>query len=269
MSNLTWQGWILAAGLACAGVASAEEAPTSRFAIYQRLAYRHQPDLARQGLAAIAGSDALVRPGEAPTEAMDARLHELLQPLRNSSALYVLEVEPWPLGRAARTTIDASIARYQQLAQAVHRVAPALRIGYRGLLPAPLPPSVDPERVANPNGVRADEKRLAPIAQAIDALFPTLYTYADDERRWESAARILLREARRYGRPVYAYLSPELLDDGGRPSGHAVAGPRWRAQLELVRQLADGVVLTGGAGREWDDAAAWWVQTQGFIDAQR
>jgi AcrR family transcriptional regulator len=122
---------------------------------------------------------------------------------------------------------------------------------------------------------RADNRRLAPIAAAVDVNMPSLYAYYDDRDGWVRQAKALVCEARRYSdKPVIAFIWPEF-HPSSKPSGTAIPGDYWRLQLETLADIADGVVIWGGydLAREraepWDANAPWWHETLDFLARHR
>jgi hypothetical protein len=261
--------WIGA--LPFASTVLADTAPAAHgFVFFDDLSYRHKPDLLGQGMLPIAGADAPPASGESTAAADAGRLEQQLAPLRTASGMLVLSAGAPPAVGASKALVDAGIIRYRHLAQSVHALAPGLRFGYRGILPLTVMRPTDTEYLQSDVTVlRPENRRLETIAAEVDVIFPVLYTSTADERAWEVLAKATLTQARLYGKPVYVCISPAMVDSAGRPTGQMIAGPRWRRELDVIRAYADGVVLSGGANREWDDSAAWWVQTQSVMDTLR
>ncbi len=109
------------------------------------------------------------------------------------------------------------------------------------------------------------DDELRPLARKVDILFPSLYTYYDDVEGWRTYARITLEEARRFGKPVYAFLWPEFHDSNEKLKGHYLPVDFWRMEMELCYELADGIVIWGGWQQTWDDHAPWWIETKAFL----
>ena len=88
-----------------------------------------------------------------------------------------------------------------------------------------------------------------------------------DVNDWEIYARENIAEARKYGKPVYPYLSPTV-EGAGEIS---LAGEFWRSQLRLTRKLADGVVIWDGVNESPAARATteWWRETEVFLNSQR
>jgi Hyaluronidase len=124
---------------------------------------------------------------------------------------------------------------------------------------------------------QADNDGVAVIVPKVSALYPSLYTFFDDQGGWVRYAEANISEARRIGqgRPVYPFLWPQYHD-----SAHALAYqylPRayWTLQLSTMARVADGLVIWGGWDMKngkpepWDDKAPWWQATLDFVKSQR
>lgn len=120
----------------------------------------------------------------------------------------------------------------------------------------------------------------AQVLPHVDALCPSLYTYYDAPtasgrlaaiEQWKTFAAETIRQARRVApdKPVYAFLWPHFHNGGSYSDFRELPAEYWRAQLELMLELADGVILWGGAnitartGRlAWRENSPWWQVTQ-------
>ncbi len=126
----------------------------------------------------------------------------------------------------------------------------------------------------------------AQVLPHVDALCPSLYTYYDADtisarnaaiNQWRTFATETIRQARRVApdKPVYAFLWPHFHNGGTYNDFRELPAEYWRAQLELMLELADGVILWGGAnvaagqGRlPWNPNSAWWQVTQEVLGSQ-
>jgi hypothetical protein len=88
-----------------------------------------------------------------------------------------------------------------------------------------------------------------------------------DVNDWEIYARENIAEARKYGKPVYAYISPTVEGAGDV----SLAGEFWRTQLRTLRGLTDGVVIWDGVNKFPAARASteWWRETEVFLNSQR
>ncbi len=102
------------------------------------------------------------------------------------------------------------------------------------------------------------------LAHYVDVVFPSLYTTFPNEGDWVKYATENLRQARLYGKKVYAFLWPEY-NENSKLKGQRISAEFWRIQLETCRRYADGIVIWGGWQKEWDETAPWWIETKEFM----
>lgn len=118
---------------------------------------------------------------------------------------------------------------------------------------------------------------MRPLAVAVDALFPSLYTFSQNRDAWVRSAIAHIDEARRYGTDalVYVFLWPQYHEI---TRGHALEyldGDFWRLQIETAERYADGAVIWGGwdikknIPERWDENMPWWIETKSFISARK
>lgn len=182
-----------------------------------------------------------------------------------------IDVEHWPLVGTDSVVFD-SISKYAQLVDWFKSERPDLAVGLFGIIPV-----ADYYRSRRGRASRAyaewrsDNDRLKILADRVDVIFPYLYTYYRDERQWVRFAIENLREARRYGKPVYVFLWPQYSEKNESIGYSYIHANFWRLQLETVSPYVDGIVIWGGWDREnkrpavWDESAAWWRVTKEFV----
>lgn len=200
--------------------------------------------------------------------------HKVKQVARDAGtkeSLVAIDIEHWPLTGDLRT-VNESVRKYQQVARWFHEAAPALRVGFFGVVPmAAYGWSLGGAESSEYKMWQQNNDRLIPLAQEVDVVFPHTYTYYPDQAAWVRFAVENIKEARRYGKPVYLFLWPRYTEMAGSFAGKDVPPEYWRLQLETARKHADGLVIWGGwgsAGREvWNEDAPWWQVTMGFLQA--
>lgn len=183
----------------------------------------------------------------------------------------VLDIEHWDV-KGDGAIVDENIAKYIQILEWGRDVGKGVRMGYYGI-----PPIRDYWRAIKPTNHtdnirwKFENNRLMPLAEKVDALFPSLYTFYADRDGWVNYAIANLAEARRLsgGKPVYVFLWPQYHESNRVLAGRYIEREYWRLQLETVRKYADGLVIWGGWGeggrKMWDDSADWWMETKAFI----
>lgn len=109
-----------------------------------------------------------------------------------------------------------------------------------------------------------------PVANAVDAMFPSLYTFYPNESQNLTYMRENIREARRLNPnvPCYPFIWPQYHDSNVGMVGQFIPYRYWYRILDQCAKWADGAVLWGGFGVQWSLASAlpWWQATQDFMN---
>ena len=185
----------------------------------------------------------------------------------------VLNIEHWD----EVTEID----KYVAVARVVKEALPTVRIGYYSIVPNREYYALQEDFGPKLEAWEEKNAHLRKLADAVDDIYPSLYTFFPDVEGWKRYATKMIAAARTYGKPVYPYLWMQYHDSNRREGRQIIDGAFWRTQLELVRAQADGVVIWGTlALRErrpgetdrprlrWDPDAPWWRETKAFAAAQ-
>ena len=116
------------------------------------------------------------------------------------------------------------------------------------------------------------------VADEVEALFPSLYTFHEDQEMNDRYIIANIEQARRLGKgkPVYAFIWPQYALGGQFKDFPEIPVAYWRRILETVSRHADGAVLWGGwelihdSGQlPWSESAPWWVETKRFMERLR
>jgi hypothetical protein len=236
------------------------------FLIFDSLLYQGKPDLSKYGIHPLRGMNPPQgSSNEASAPLDEAKAHDSMRSLNGYTGIVYLDFEMWPLTDASPELIHQSVARYIRVAEIAHDAAPSASFGSYGIIPCREYWGL----------VNHDVKKLAkwqecnragkPIADHVAVLFPSLYTFYNNQHGWDVYAKGMLDEARRYKKPVYAFLWPEFHPSNSGLKGTNVPAKFWRHQLEFCSSRADGIVLWGGWQERWQDDAAWWIETKNFI----
>jgi hypothetical protein len=258
--------WFCLAILLASAANPATASPEHPFVVFDGLLYAGKPDLRPQRLVPIVWVGDLWGPGVSMDTVDEERVRAVFNRSRNAAGYYYLDIENWPLQSVSATKRRENAAKLARVIDIARQAAPAAHLGFYGILPGitywPLLRHDDAYRQW-----LAVNREMAPLASLVDAVFPSLYTFYDDLDGWRIYARQTLIEARRYGKPVYAFLWPEFHDSSRALRGHEISREYWRAELDLCAELADGVVLWGGWRRRWNENAPWWQETLAFMRA--
>ena len=197
-----------------------------------------------------------------------SRITAFAQLANQSTGIVVIDIEHWPLvGDPA--TVAESVKKYQTVIQWFKTPAPSLRLGLYGVLPIPdYWKSLQEKSLPGYAAWREENDSLAPIAQFVDVLFPSVYTFYEDRNGWQTYAIAEIQEARRHagGKPVYVFLWPQYHVSNKRLANTFLPSDYWRMELETGRKYADGIVIWCCSNKQaWDDKAPWWIETRSFL----
>lgn len=252
---------------------------SSGFKVFDGTLYHDKPDLRRFGIQPI---DILYAarfwPDAHSAKAMqklpdESRVRRVAREALITKEPVVIDIEHWPLG-GGNLQLHENLAKYVTVLQWMRNEAPDLNIGYFAQLPMPAYGwALAGPGTHNYRQWQEENDRRSDLASLVDAIYPQLYTYFPDKSAWKRYAKENLREARRYGKPVYAFLWPQYSERNKELGQQYLPPDFWRLQLETVRKYADGIVIWGGwdgkhgVPAAWDKNAPWWLVTRDFMNA--
>lgn len=186
---------------------------------------------------------------------------------KTSEEILCLDVEHWSIKGDDRRI---NLQKYKATIDKFKNELKDVNIGFYGLVP---------ERNywasikgGNKNASwKASNAELMAFSESVDIIFPSLYTFYTNKEDWKRYAIEHLKEAKRYGKPVYAFLWPLYHESNYWHRHQYIGDDYWRLQLETVSQYADGIVLWGGwdfdnkTKQKWDESTSWWQVTKQFI----
>jgi hypothetical protein len=254
----------LVSGVSIAGDVLTSNARQS-FLVFDGLLYGGKPDLGALGMLPIRGINppaGVIHPSDV---ADDGQVRATLKTLHGYSGAVYLDYEIWPTFHASAAEVSQNVEKLKQVVQIAHEAVPGARIGYYDVIPCS-----DYWGLVNNDQTKIKEwkdcnARMGDLAQGVDIVMPSLYTFYNDPHGWDIYAAALLQAARRYGKPVYAFLWPEFHVSNRFLKGQNIPANFWRHELEFCRTRADGIVIWGGYQKPWDDQAAWWLETKAFL----
>jgi len=180
---------------------------------------------------------------------------------------YILDIEHWPTGASNTPEERAeSVRKLSEVIDIIKSVRPTVKLGYYSMVPGRNYWDVYENCAWNDSRHELCLEReqrwhdanteLLPLAQKVDFLFPSIYTFYNNPEGWTHYARANIEEAQRLAelagrKPVYAYIWPRY--HGSNNDGLAytpIDGAFWRLQLEVVHK-------TGVEGAIVWDVAQW------------
>ena len=227
------------------------------FVVYDNMAYRGKPDVARAGLMPCnIVYEGWIWPHDQNFGVLPERaaFEAIMRQHVTKPGPVVLDIERLPL-KGSPDTVHQHALVLATLADWTRASFPGRLVGYYG--------GDTLTRVPAANAAEARE-----LARHVEAMYPPMYTFDDDRGGWAARAEAEAAEARALapGKPVLFYLWPQF-HDGTPKQFQYVDGATRRFQLDTARRFADGVVLWSPGRFEWNDSSGWWAATQSFIRA--
>ncbi len=183
----------------------------------------------------------------------------------------VLDIEHWPVEDA--TLAQAAVDNHITVLDWFRKAAPPnQQVGYYSMLPIrDYWRAVDGKDSADYKEWQVENDRLEPLAEAVDIVFPSIYTFYDDREGWLDYAKAQIEESRRLApdKLVYAFLWPEYHPSNKWQGGDPIEPDYWRVQLDFLREHADGVVIwtiDRTKAIDFADIPPWWDETVRFIE---
>ncbi|MBN1927161.1 MAG: hypothetical protein JW798_15115 [Prolixibacteraceae bacterium] len=238
------------------------------FKVYSALLYSGKPDVSVYGISPIRliYASSLWKAGESKEYPIEKNVRDVVKGLETNNNPVVIDIEHWDL-TGSEEIVSANIKKMTDVIEWARDERENEKFGFYGELPQrDYWSALKGEGTGYENWVKGNF-RLKELAEHVDAVFPSLYTFYNDPENWEKYAIANLREAKKYGKPVYAFLWPIYHDSNAELKGTHIDGQFWHKQLDVCKQYADGVVIWGGWKVEWDSNFAWWQETLKFMDS--
>lgn len=236
-----------------------------KFPVFNALLYNNMPDIEKDGLFPIR----VIYEGELWDEGDDMSEPDINRVMisaekAKNSELVCIDIEHWDV-QGSQATVNETIEKYITIANSFKEVNTFSSIGFYMVLPIrDYWRSIFPNNTENYNEWLNENAALAPISDSVNAVFPSLYTFYNNPEKWKKYAIENIKEARKYGKPVYAFLWP-MYHNSSTLYGQYIPRNFWKLQLETCFQYADGIVLWGGKDEEWSNNAPWWNEVKKFI----
>lgn len=241
--------------------------PSTDFRVFHDINYKNRPDLeATYGMEEIklwyesAFFSDKARPGDGnlTLPAND----KVVSAARNAPDVSVIDIERWWTGNGA-PLVDQAITNYEWVAELYKEQLPAgHKFGFYSTIPirnywAVVNNSDTAWKNAN--------SKLEGLGAIVDFTFPSIYTFYDGRDGWVKYATAQIQEAQRVapGKPCYPFLWPEY-----HPGKGPIEKDYFRLQLDLCRELADGVIiwtLSSTKNTDWSDIPDWWEAVEEFM----
>lgn len=262
----------------------AEQVPSNLvdrpFRVFDGTKYKNKPDMSPYGISRVD----VIYPGEIWRDFKKdhevlpdrIRIRDVVAGLSRKEGIIIIDIEHWKLSGVDTESLNNNISKYKQVLTWFKDYAPKAQIGYFGRVPSSdYWRAIDGRRKGENKLWKADNSRVQALADAVDILFPSLYTFYLDRQGWVKNAEITIAEARRLsnGKPVYVFLWPQFHDSNRLLRCEYIPGDYWKLELETAMAYADGAVIWGGwdvcnpkgTALLWNENAEWWQVTLEFL----
>lgn len=185
--------------------------------------------------------------------------------------LVSLDLESWKTGPEATM-------KYINAVEIFRKNSDAKRIGLYGFIPFGNKLLYKALDTNNENAkARWEElqKETLPVAASIDVFMPSMYTWGKNHDAWIRTAEISIQRARAIDpkKPIYVYVWPQYYSADESYDLQFIDTKTWRAELEELYQLADGIILwssdkdSAGKPIAFSKDMPWYVETINFMRA--
>jgi hypothetical protein len=237
--------------------------------------YNNMPDLSSYGFKdiVVAYENSLWPAGADRSQPDTAFIaNSYIPKIRNSKPdVVVIDIEAPEWRFTATMTaaqVTANINKFKRVLDVFRHELPNTKLGLYLIMPERnwLAVCGDPKKKASRTASWHERNlRLQPLADAVDIIFPSLYTFYEDAASvacWPTYAKKNIEEARMYGKPVWPFLWMKY-----HTTSNWIPAAQWRTQLETVAANADGLVIWSRSkdGEPWSFTAPWWVETAAFL----
>lgn len=198
------------------------------------------------------------------------KVRDIAYKLKSNNTPIVIDIEHWLLIGNDEKRVRDNLAKYKTVVSWFREFAPQMKLGFYGRVPiGDYWRAIDGRRKGESQQWKAENTRVQSLADSVDALFPSLYTFYADRSGWVKYAKAQISEARRLakGKPVYVFLWPQYHESNRILGSEYIAADYWKLQLETAKQHADGIVIWGGYKQKWDENAEWCVVTKQFLES--
>ncbi|MFH0726538.1 MAG: hypothetical protein V2B19_09365 [Pseudomonadota bacterium] len=261
--------------ICCISINFEANAADSDFRVFDSIKLVNKPSLAEYGFHPIAlfGFSSLWGKTDDKTQLPDkTNLLNLVQgAIQQNCNVICLDIEHWPTIGLPEQIAD-TIAKMTTIVLWIKSAYPKVLVGYYGIVP-----KRDYWRAikgAENDKYKAWQKendQLKQIADVVDILFPSVYTFYDDIEGWVKYAKAQISEARRYGKPVCAFIWPYYHGSNKILGGKQLSRGYWERELKTLREVTDGIVIWTSRNvainnpNNWDEEAGWWNATKDFM----
>ncbi|MEM6394366.1 MAG: hypothetical protein AAF797_16490 [Planctomycetota bacterium] len=207
--------------------------------------------------------------GHDRSEVHHETVRRLAESITEPNGLVCINVEHWHAGHHDPAIAEAAIDRYVDLLRTFREHAPpGTRIGLYAMLPHRdywAPVLNRPDELAH---WERRNRRLDRLAQEVDVIFPSLYTFYDDLPNWTVYAEANIAAAKAYGKPVIPFLWPQYHISNPELARTDIPGDDWAHKLRTTLRHTRQLVIWDHRP-DWhrvDPDRPWWSATLSAVE---
>jgi hypothetical protein len=249
------------------------------FMMFETLRYKNKPDLLDYCLEPmkIWYGNAFWPDGTPSKKDLDLGLpnRDLVEEVAGRALDYgpitLFDIEHWPLEDEAY--VETAVENYLTVTDWVKQASPAeQKFGFYGMVPIrDYHRALDGPDHPDYREWQAENDRISAFADAVDILFPSLYTFYNEPEDWLVYAKAQIDESRRLApdKPVIGFIWPVYHQSNKWLGGDPIEPEFWRLQLDFLHEHADGLIIwTHSAVKSVDfaDVPPWWETTLEFLE---
>ncbi|MEM6315159.1 MAG: hypothetical protein AAF743_13785, partial [Planctomycetota bacterium] len=236
---------------------------------------------------------------ETPAEIDYDDLRQQLQLATNQNRTAIFDIEHLPISVVddGAEAVDRSMAVYQAVIDFARAEFPEMKIGFYGTFPnreywTPIYYRRALQAAANGEGGywesnvqrftdqynawQTSNEYLRPWAEQVDVIYPSLYTFGQNQEEWQWYAEENIKQASTFGKPVVPFIWNRYHQGFVQRKWELLESDYWRMQLDLVREQSAGVVIWDFNGTrtnlpfnvvdDYNGDEAWYLETVDFLE---
>ena len=241
------------------------------FLITHSMKYLDGPDLSSFGVPRnpIIYQSKLVTSKDKDQPQTEPVLQTVAKTLEGGPLPTVIDIERWNIYVKDTVLRKVNLQKLIFVIESLRKARPDIQFGYYGVVPQRVYwQLVDGELEKEMEEWKSfNTSAKNDFVPHVDAIFPSLYTFYSDSRGWETYAIKTLTEARKFNKPVYAYLWPKFHNSNQKLMGQYIPADYWKLELETCYKHCDGIVIWNSESKmNWDPEAPWWKETLAFME---
>lgn len=156
--------------------------------------------------------------------------------------ILTLNIEHWPVGEnASAEEISSSTSKLIEIIDAAKEVLPEVQIGLYSTFPYGHYWNISRGKDGAVEKFLAHNEMASEIANHIDIIFPSLYSYYNEFEEWRDYANILIDYSQSFGKPVIPFINPKFHPYNKELAWKAIPEELFVKQMNFVSTKVEAV----------------------------